>query len=78
MTTTSTATSDINESLVQLVYTKFCGHYSPKNWVCNYPLYEALSDEDRQFWQQLVQGTRVGFRKDIRDAQKISATSSEY
>lgn len=63
--------STVNECLVELVYSKFSGHYSKKNWVSDYPLWNTLSEEDKQFWKELVMGVRCGYRKDLMKSQKV-------
>lgn len=48
-------------NLTEFAYSKFCAHYSKKNWVSNWPLWSDLSDRDKSFWREFVLGIRSEF-----------------
>ena len=61
------------ENLAQLAYSKFAGHYSRRNWLCNELPWIQLADKDKQFWKMFVQGIRDEFETDpTKEQPKIS------
>lgn len=60
--------SQLNESLIELCYAKFQDYYGKSCWVSNYPTWSRLTNEDKQFWTQLIMGCRNGFKKEIAHA----------
>ena len=52
----------MNNQLVELTYAKWCGHYSSKNWIKQWPLWEQLSEESQKWWTEFVIGIRAGFK----------------
>ena len=54
----------VSEQLVKLAYAEFAGHYSKRHWFSNEALWNQLSEADREFWKEFVQGIRTGFKSD--------------
>jgi hypothetical protein len=54
------------EHIVELAYSKYCSHYSKRNWMMNEPNYEQLSEKDKQFWRDFVNLIKHDFRIDFR------------
>ncbi len=53
------------DALVELVYSRWAGHYSKKNWFSNNPLWNELSDDDKQWWKDFVVQIRTPIKKYI-------------
>lgn len=70
--------SSVNQSLVELVYSKFAGQYSRDCWFTSFPLWTELSTERQEFWKDLVIGTRSGFRREITHAQRPNLDDPTY
>lgn len=73
----SVQTSSLNESLIELSYSKWADHYSKKNWLSNYPTWSTLTDDDKEFWTRLVLGIRGGYRRELIKASKEDHCKSD-
>ena len=61
-------------NLTEFSYSKFCSHYSKRNWLSNEPLWNELCERDRQFWRDFVVGIRSEFNPSkIAEEQKKSS-----
>ena len=52
----------MSEQLVELAYSKFASHYSSRNWISNEPLWSQLSEKDKTFWINFINGVRYNFK----------------
>ena len=70
--------SSVNQSLVELVYSKYAGQYSRDNWISSVPLWTELSTDRQDFWKDIVLGIRTGFRRDISVSQRPLSEEPTY
>lgn len=52
-----------SDNLVQLSYSKFSCYYSKKNYLCNEPNWDQLSEKDRLFWNSFITGIKTNFKE---------------
>lgn len=48
-------------NLTEIAYSRFCSHYSRRNWFCNEPNYSQLRTDDKKFWIEFVSGIKNNF-----------------
>lgn len=48
----------------EIAYSRFANQYSQRNWVSSEPHFNALSDDYKKFWIQLVSDIKGGFSVD--------------
>lgn len=51
----------MSQEIVELAYTRFAQHYSQKNWFSNLPLWNTLSDADKEFWTDFIKNVQANF-----------------
>jgi hypothetical protein len=54
-----------SDSLIELCYSRWSGHYSKKNWISNQPLWSELSEEDQKWWKEYIVTIRTPVKKYI-------------
>lgn len=58
------------DNLIQLAYSKFACEYSKKNWICNCPNWDQLSESTQKFWTEFVKGIVNNFEPEEGEEEK--------
>lgn len=56
----------MSQEIVELSYAKYAQYYSKKNWWCNAPLWNSLTDTDKEFWTSFIKDIQANYGLTIR------------